>query len=348
MPRAITSPTRPSTSAARRQREPLPNHTKNSPAKLRALARHAPAPLRAEGGLAHEHAKTGHILDIASRRAAATTSPAHTIPPEKLTHSRNSVAVSLLCTEPDSVCPLFLAELKRALSRDQVHVILSRPKSDMGIVQVDAIRTLAEGDPARKRLRYIARLYDKEFHVLASREIIDLRQLQGRKVNIDKPGTGTHLMARHIFEKLGVAAEFVTDDQARSYEKLRSGDIAAAVYVAPRPASTVAEFQADGRFHLVPIPYGNELTDYLPAQLHVKDYPKLIPGDRPVETVAVGTVLAVWNGGSERSERYKRLARFVDIYFSRYHELRKALGHAEWDEANALATAPGWERGAVC
>src|SRR5215207_736711 len=131
MPRANTSPTRPSMSAARRQREPLPSHTKNPPAMLRAHARDVPAPLRAEGGLAHEHAKTGHILDIASRRAAATTSPAHTIPPEKLTHSRNSVAVSVLCTEADSVCPLFLAELKRALSRDQVHVIPSRPKSDM-------------------------------------------------------------------------------------------------------------------------------------------------------------------------------------------------------------------------
>jgi len=223
-------------------------------------------------------------------------------------------------------------------------VISSRPKSDIGIVQVDAIKTLAEGDPARKRLRYIARLYDKEFHVLASREITDLRQLQGRKVNIDKPGTGTHLMARHVFEKLGIAADFVTDDQAHSYEKLRSGEIAAAVYVAPRPASKVAEFQADDRFHLVPIPYGDELTDYLPAQLHVKDYPNLISGDRPVDTVAVGTVLAVWNGGSERSERYKRLVRFVDVYFSRYHELRKALGHAEWEEANAVATAPGWER----
>src|SRR5829696_9531351 len=71
MPRAITSPTRPSTSAARRQQEPLPSHTKNPPAKLRALARDAPAPLKAEGGLAHEHARTGHILD-APRRAATT------------------------------------------------------------------------------------------------------------------------------------------------------------------------------------------------------------------------------------------------------------------------------------
>src|SRR5215217_7516289 len=107
MPRAITSPTRPSTSAAPRQREPLPSHTKNSPAKLRALARDAPAPLRAEGGLAHEDARTGHILDIVPRQVA-TTFPAHTILRKTLTHSRNSVAVNVLCTEADSVCSLFL------------------------------------------------------------------------------------------------------------------------------------------------------------------------------------------------------------------------------------------------
>src|SRR5215211_6640341 len=89
MPRAITSPTRPSTSAARRQQEPLPSHTKDRPAKLRALARDAPAPLKAEGGVADAHARTGHILDIA-RRQAATTSPADTIHPETLTRSRNS------------------------------------------------------------------------------------------------------------------------------------------------------------------------------------------------------------------------------------------------------------------
>ena len=214
--------------------------------------------------------------------------------------------------------------------------------ADMAIVQSDAITALGEDDLARGPLRYIARLYDKEFHLVASREIADVRQLHGRKVNIDKPVTGTHLTARRIFEKLGITPVFTTDDQASSFEKLRSGEIAAAVYVTPRPIADLADFQADGRFHLVGIPYGPELADYSPAQVAARDYPNLIRGE-PVETVSVGTVLAVPNW-PEGSERYKRAVRFVDAYFSRYTEIRDVGGHRKWEEANPSGTAPGWER----
>ena len=53
------------------------------------------------------------------------------------------------------------------------------------------------------------------------------------------------------------------------------GQIAAAVYVGPRPHRGLADFQADGRFHLVGIPYGPELADYFPAQVNARDYPNL-------------------------------------------------------------------------
>ena len=212
----------------------------------------------------------------------------------------------------------------------------------MAIVQSDAITALGEDDLARGPLRYIGRLYDKEVHLVASREIADVRQLHGRKVNIDKPVTGTHLTARRIFEKLGITPVFTTDDQASSFEKLRSGEIAAAVYVTPRPDRRLADFQADGRFHLVGIPYGPELAEYSPAQVAARDYPNLIGGE-PVDTVSVGTVLAVPNW-PEGSERYKRAARFVDAYFSRYTDIRDVGGHRKWEEANPSGTAPGWER----
>jgi hypothetical protein len=61
---------------------------------------------------------------------------------------------------------------------------------DIGIVQMDALQALrTEGllDAASQRLRYIARLYNEEVHVLAGRAITDLRQLDGKKVNIDIP-----------------------------------------------------------------------------------------------------------------------------------------------------------------
>jgi len=69
---------------------------------------------------------------------------------------------------------------------------------DIGIVQMDAREGLrAEGleQPALNRLRYITRLYNEEVHVLAANDIKDIRQLEGKKVNIDKAGSGTNLTA---------------------------------------------------------------------------------------------------------------------------------------------------------
>jgi TRAP-type uncharacterized transport system substrate-binding protein len=291
---------------------------------------------------------------------AATARPPQRPPApveERISAPDDAGILTVLSSEPDGAFPNVIAELDSALSQDRLRVFSSMlgrgtlqalrdlerlPDVDIAVVQADAIAALGEG-PLRRRLRYIARLYNKELHVLAGRDITDLRQLHGRKVNIDRPGTGTHVMARTVFEKLGVAPDFTTDDQATSHQKLRSGEIAAAVYVAPRPAREVTEFQADGRFHLLAVPYQDEVRDYLPAELHARDYPNLIQGGRPVATVAVPTVLAVLNW-PEGTERYGRLARFVDAYFSRFDEIREAARRGKWDAAPPPATVPGWQR----
>jgi hypothetical protein len=125
---------------------------------------------------------------------------------------------------------------------------------DIGIVQMDAREQLkAENlqNQAVNRLRFITRLYNEEVHNIASRDITDIRQLDGKKVNIDKAGSGTNLTSRLIFDKLGIKPEVTTFDQASSYAKLKSGEIQAAVYVAGRPVRAIAEFQTEGRFHLL-------------------------------------------------------------------------------------------------
>ncbi len=342
---AAPSPARASIAARKSQRDLTPEGT---------------APFKAAAG-ARQRTRTGHILDLEhpkpSRTGPAAVRSSTSTSPKTLSELASSGFVKVLSTQADDVFPRFIADLDRAVSRDQLRVFSSTFRrgnlqalrdlgsfsvSDMAIVQSDAITALSEDDPARGPLRYITRLYDKEFHLVASREITDVRQLHGRKVNIDKPATGTHLTARRVFEKLGITPVFSTDDQASSYEKLRSGEIAAAVYVGPRPHRGLADFQADGRFHLVGIPYGPELADYFPAQVNARDYPNLIRSE-PVETVSVATVLAVPNW-PEGSERYKRAVRFVDAYFSRYTEIRDVGGHPKWEEANPSGTAPGWER----
>ena len=218
---------------------------------------------------------------------------------------------------------------------------------DIGIVQMDAREQLkAENlqNDAVRRLRFITRLYNEEVHIIASREIADIRQLEGKRVNIDKAGSGTNLTARLIFDKLGIKPEMTTFDQASSYAKLKSGEIQAAVYVAGRPVRAIAEFQTDGRFHLLPIPFEGEIAEsYFPARFANADYPQLVDQDKPVDTLAVGSLLAVFNW-PQNSDRYNRVKRFVDAFFSRFDEFLQPGRHPKWKEVNLAADVPGWER----
>jgi TRAP transporter TAXI family solute receptor len=218
---------------------------------------------------------------------------------------------------------------------------------DIGIVQMDAREQLkAENlqDSAVRRLRFITRLYNEEVHIIASRDITDIRQLDGKKVNIDKAGSGTNLTSRLIFEKLGIKPEVTTFDQASSYAKLKSREIQAAVYVAGRPVRAIAEFQTDGRFHLLSIPFEGEIAEsYFPARFENADYSQLVDKEKPVDTLAVGSLLAVFNW-PENSDRYNRVKRFVDAFFSRFDEFLQPGRHPKWKEVNLAADVPGWER----
>ena len=124
----------------------------------------------------------------------------------------------------------------------------------------------------------------------------------------------------------------------------KSGEIQAAVYVAGRPVRAIAEFQTEGRFHLLAIPFEGEIAEsYFPASLANADYPQLVDKDKPVETLAVGSLLAVFNW-PENSDRYNRVRRFVDAFFSRFDEFLQPGRHPKWKEVNLAADVPGWER----
>ena len=62
-----------------------------------------------------------------------------------------------------------------------------------------------------------------------------------------------------------------------------------------------------------------------------------------MNTLAVGTVLGAYNW-PPKSERYKRIARFVDVFFSKFGEFQKPPRHPKWQEVNLAAELPNWKR----
>ena len=82
---------------------------------------------------------------------------------------------------------------------------------------------------------------------------------------------------------------------------------------------------------------------YFPATLRHEDYPRLIAAGNTINTLAVGTVLGAFNW-PEKSERYKRIARFVDAFFSKFDNFLAPSRHPKWSEVNLAAEVPGWKR----
>ena len=92
------------------------------------------------------------------------------------------------------------------------------------------------------------------------------------------------------------------------------------------------------------MPLTNALAaTYLPADLTHQSYPALIADGAPVSTVAVGSVMAVF-AWPQSNERYAKVSRFIDAFFTRFPELLKPPRHPKWKDVNLAAKVPGWTR----
>ena len=220
---------------------------------------------------------------------------------------------------------------------------------DLGITQsnlLNAFRRSNEIGTIDDKIVYLAKLFNEEMHLVvrADSGITAIDQLAGKKVNFSDIGSGSQLSSRDIFERLGIKVQEVNMGQADAVEALKSGQIAATILIAGKPAASMAKIQASDGFRILPVPYRKQLQgDYLPTTLSADDYPKLVDRNQPVETIAVGAVLIAYNW-PEGSDRYRRIQAFVDNFFPKLAEFQKAPRHPKWKETNLSATLPGWTR----
>jgi uncharacterized protein len=127
-------------------------------------------------------------------------------------------------------------------------------------------------------------------------------------------------------------------------EKLKNNTLTATVFVEGKPILDMERFGDDGRFHLLSLPFDSRLEDlYFPAQFETSDYPNLVAPGQPVDTSAVGTILAVYNWPNA-SDRYRKVGRFVDAFFSHFDQFWTAPNHPKWQEVNLTAMVPNWVR----
>ncbi|WP_291689545.1 ABC transporter substrate-binding protein [Bradyrhizobium sp.] len=217
---------------------------------------------------------------------------------------------------------------------------------DVGIVRKDTLQYLERKGFAsniRGQLVYVTKMFNEEMHVLASKSINDLKELDGKTVAIDLPDGGTFVTSINVFERIGIKPHLLYLDPKIALAMLQKGDIDAIVAVEGKPLRWLTEV-SDPNLHLVPVEYDKSLhDDYLPAQLSSDDYPNLVPSGAPVETIAGEAILASFNWRPD-SDRYRRVSLMVDALFSHVTQLQRPPFHPKWLELAPAAPVAGWTR----
>ncbi len=221
---------------------------------------------------------------------------------------------------------------------------------DVAIVQSDVLTYLRNQkvhDNLQGRVNYVTKLYNEEFHLIARRNITDIKQLRGKKVNFGGKGSGTYMTAETVFSALGIKVKPLVHGYEDALEKVRTGEIDAMVFVAGKPASIFTSVKKADGLHIVPVPYSAKLQQsYLPAKLSAQDYGNLVDVEQPVDTIAVGAVMAVFNW-KPKTGRYYRVKRFIENFFARFDRFQRAPRHQKWRDVNLAAELPGWRRYSV-
>jgi TRAP transporter TAXI family solute receptor len=217
---------------------------------------------------------------------------------------------------------------------------------DLGIVRADTLDYLERKGFAKdikKQFTYVTKLYNEEMHVIASKSVHSLKELDGKKISVDLPNGGTFVTALTVFERLGMKPNVLYIEQRIAMEKLKTGELDAVIVVGGKPYKSVSSFK-DDRFHLVNVDYDKPLqTDYLPATLGAKDYPNLIADGEKVDTIAVPAVLAAYNWAAN-TDRYRKVALFVDAFFENFPAFQNPPFHPKWKEVSLAAPLPAWQR----
>jgi TRAP-type uncharacterized transport system substrate-binding protein len=224
-------------------------------------------------------------------------------------------------------------------SRTAIAKLVGADSTDLAVAPLDSLLD-SNGSSAewRGRAPYIARLYNEDVELIAPRAIGDLKQLAGRKVNVDAADSATANTAQVLFSDLKVGATWTNYPLSEALQRLARGEIDAVLTLGVGDSDALAAFGGDGRFHVVAVPYTNAMrTYYAPERLTAADLPKLIASDEKVETVSVPLILIAVDGGAPGA-RADRLAPVAGRFFAKFDQLLDEPKDARWRNVNLAAT----------
>jgi TRAP-type uncharacterized transport system substrate-binding protein len=275
----------------------------------------------------------------------------------------NAGTVTIITAPAGGAKSVFAADMARVLDeKDKLRIlpvlgkgpvqnvidVLYLKSIDMGLVATDVpeFYKLQYGSNITDRLRYIMKLYNDEIHIIAPAEIKTVFDLEGKRIEAPKD-VGLY-SAKAIFSRLKINVTYDSahlNDDTGALQEVIDGKADAWIVGTAKVMPIARNLKNENRrLHLVSIPYDQRLQDlYLPSEFTSDDYPNLIAPGEKIDTVAAGILLVAFNW-PENTERYQRVARFVEALFSRIDEFSKPPRHPKWKEASVSAVVPGWQR----
>jgi TRAP-type uncharacterized transport system substrate-binding protein len=285
----------------------------------------------------------------------------------------NDIAVSVVVSGLSCTCARFTEDIRNVvndLSPDGIRIlpvlgvgglqnvndVLFLKNIDMGVVDEDNLRLLKKKDPVlygniEQRVQYITKLYNSEFHVLARNDISSYDDLRGKKVNFNLKDSQTEVTADTVFNTLNVPVVRSYYDNDEAIKRLIAGDISAMIILTGAPQAALAKLKKEDGVHFLALDQESlpshdlhELfASYLPAEITHELYPNLVPEGTTVPTLANRALLVAY-AWPENSEKYKKVAKFVDAFFSKIDQFNNSSRHPKWREVNLSAEMPGWTR----
>jgi len=205
-----------------------------------------------------------------------------------------------------------------------VLTIAANPDIHLGFAQTDVLTSpLVQG-----KLKILLPLYKEEINLLATDNIKQLADLNGKKVSLGIGGSGTFSATTALLEPLKIPVEQVYLQEEQALAALRKGEIEAMFYVIGYPAKLLMEqVKPEDKLHLIPIKVKADEKIFVSSVIPAQTY-----GWQPeaVETVAV-TATLVTHAYSAKDPRCELVGRVAKEIYSKLDVLKKN-GHDKWDK----------------
>lgn len=230
-------------------------------------------------------------------------------------------------------------------SVENIYAVFKRPGVQLGIVQSDVLAFVAkvQTNPALKRIaqktKMVFPLYNEEIHLVGKNDINDFNDLDGKRLAIDKEGSGTYFTTKLLFEISRVKpAELLPLGTEEALERVKAGTLEAMFYVAGYPVKLFKEkIHAGDKIKLIPITNKNVLQFYPQAVIPAGTYEWQ---KEDVPTAAVKAVLITYD---YRFGQCGEVGQVAKILYENIEWLRRH-GHPKWKNVDLSEHIKGWEQ----